>query len=33
MTLPNRTQLAGLLIVLGVLIVLAFVRACAATSF
>jgi hypothetical protein len=31
--LPSRTQLAGLLIVLAVLIVLAFTRACAARPF
>ena len=29
MTLPNRTQIYGLLIVLGALVILAFVRACA----
>jgi hypothetical protein len=30
MTLPNRTQLAGMLIVLAALVTLALVRACAA---
>jgi hypothetical protein len=32
MTLPSRTQIYGLLIVLGALVVLAFGRACAATA-
>jgi len=32
-TLPSRTQLAGLLIVLAALILLAFARACGAAPF